>query len=374
MLIRANACVFHAAAVFAAAAIERRTTERVLTGIKLAAQDGRLTLTATDLDMEVNLDLDVEVEGSGVAVVDGHRLRRLLDAIRKADAGAVVSLTADAEGAVLSWGDGAGSNSTARLVDLGAEDFPSLAHKPTAEHQMPAGHLLDLLARVAPCVSTEETRYYLNGVYLHARAGRLAAAATDGHRLAVTSAPRPVAAGWPALILPSKAVGWITKALRRLDPEVEVTLAASDTKLALTWPGVRLVAKAIDGTFPDYGQVIPAGGMSCTVERAALLRALRLLAAFSERGGRHYVRLDIGENRVTLTASDHDEGNISTSIPTDYAGPKIVRAFQREYLQGMAMMLRSPFLTISGEDQSAPHRIESAADPDFLSILMPCRV
>jgi DNA polymerase-3 subunit beta len=369
MLIRANACDLHAAIVTVAAVIDRWTTIPVLSGIKLDARDGRLLLTATDMDMEVTRELDVEVEHPGAALVDGRRLCRLLDAIRKADAGAAVNLTADAEGVVtLFWGD-----STARLFGLGLDDFPAINHAPTAEHRLPAGHLLDLLVRTAPCISTEETRYYLNGTYLHQRGGRLAAAATDGSRLAVASAPGPIAAGWPALILPRKAVGLVTKALRRLDPADEVKMEASGTKLALTWPGGRLVSKAIDGTFPDYNRVIPAAAAPCTVERAALLRALRLLAAFAPRGMGAYIHLEISAGGVGLTARDPDVGEVSTRIPADYAGSKIVRCFQRAYLQGMATMLRSPTLTISGEDSSAPHRIESAADPDFLLVLMPCR-
>jgi len=369
MLIRANAKDFHTAATVAAV-IDRREPVPVLSGIKLTAQDGRLTLTATDMSMEVSREIDAAVEGAGAVVVDGRRLCRLLDAIRKVDAGAVVSLSDDTEGtATLSWSDG-----TARLFGLGTDDFPRLSHAPTATHRLPARQVLDLLARAAPVMSTEDHRHYLNGVYLHARAGRLAAAATDGHRLAITSAPGPLAPGWPGLIVPSKAVGWITKALRRLDAETEVTVEASATGLALIWPGLRMVAKAIDGTFPDYGRVVPAPGVPCTVERAALLRSLRLLVAFAGRSQAVAVRIDIGDSRMVLSTLDPDGGEITTAIPADYAGPSISRGFLCGYLQGMATMLRSPTLTISGEDGSAPHRIESAADPDFLAILMPCRI
>lgn len=368
MLIRANATAFHAAVATTAAAIERRTSVPVLSGVKLVARKGRLTLTATDMEMEVTRDLGAKIERPGAVVVDGRRLCRLLDAIRKVDAGTDVSLSSDDGVVVLAWGD-----STARLFDLDADNFPSLDHTPTAAHRVPARQLLDLLARVAPMMSTESNRYYLNGVYLHDRSGHLAATATDGHRLAIAGTSDPLAPGWPGLIVPRLAVRWITEALRRLDAETEVMLEPSATQLAVSWPGVRLVTKAIDATFPDYDRVVPAPSTPCTVERAALRRALRLIAAFSEGLGAPTVGLDLSEGRMVLSVTA-GEGAITTTIPADYAGVPISRGFNLGYLRGVVALLRSPTLTISGEDHDAPHRIESADDPDLLLILMPRRI
>ncbi|MCC7048208.1 MAG: DNA polymerase III subunit beta, partial [Alphaproteobacteria bacterium] len=240
--------------------VERRNTIPILSNVLLEAAPGGLALTATDMDLAIAEQTAADVAMPGATTVSVHTL---YDIVRKLPDGAQVEIaTGDAEG-----GDGGqlglrGGRSRFRLPTLPRDDFPMLGDNAELPHafSLPASELKALIDRTRFAISTEETRYYLNGIYLHAAKngdGTLRAVATDGHRLARAETALPSgAAGMPGVIVPRKAVAELYKLVQDSADPVAVNL--SNTKIRFALDSVVLTSKLIDGTFPDYERVIPA--------------------------------------------------------------------------------------------------------------------
>ena len=237
--------------------VERRNTIPILANVLIEAKDGKLALKSTDLDLEASEQVSADVAQNGATTVPAHVI---YDIVRKLPDGAQASLetTGDAGQLVLRSG-----RSRFTLQALPASDFPDLTSGEFS-HQfaLPAAELKRLIENTQFAISTEETRYYLNGIYLHtvdvAGSPMLRAVATDGHRLARVEAPAPEgSAGIPGIIVPRKAVNEVQKLLEDLSQDVTVEI--STAKARFQFGDVVLTTKLIDGTFPDYARVIPTG-------------------------------------------------------------------------------------------------------------------
>jgi DNA polymerase-3 subunit beta len=240
--------------------VERRNTIPILSNVLIEAEEqGGLRLMATDLDLQINETVEAEVGEAGATTVPAHTL---FDIVRKMPEGSQVELIA-AEGRM----QVNAGRARFTLSTLPRDDFPVIAEGdlPTA-FELPAATLKQIIDKTRFAISTEETRYYLNGIYLHVSDGEplgggvnqpvLKAAATDGHRLARVTVPRPDgASGMPGVIIPRKCVAELRKLLDELDGTVQVSL--SESKIRFGLGNAVLTSKLIDGTFPDYSRVIP---------------------------------------------------------------------------------------------------------------------
>ncbi|MFQ6019088.1 MAG: DNA polymerase III subunit beta, partial [Kiloniellaceae bacterium] len=230
--------------------VERRTTIPILSNVLLESEEGWLRLTATDMDIAIIDRAEAEVGQAGAVTVPAHTL---YDIVRKLPEGSQVELdgASEADRLVLCAG-----RSRFTLQTLPKEDFPVMAEGELSHRfEMPAADLRTLIDRTRFAISTEETRYYLNGIYLHTAENEgvavLRAVATDGHRLARAEMPLPEgAAGMPGVIVPRKTVGELRKLLEEASEPISVAL--SDTKIRFDCQGAVLTSKLIDGTFPEY--------------------------------------------------------------------------------------------------------------------------
>src|SRR5260221_7333127 len=236
--------------------VERRNTIPILANVLIKADKGKLSLKATDLDLEVTDSIAAEVSPGGATTVPAHMCH---DIVRKVPEGAQIVVEASGDRAVLAIRAG---RSRFTLQTLPESDFPDLAAgEMTHKFKLAAADLKRLIDKTQFAISTEETRYYLNGIYLHTagtgKAARLRAVATDGHRLAQFELPLPSgAASMPGVIIPRKTVGEVQRLIE--DSEAEIGVQLSQAKIRFNVGDVMLTAKLIDGTFPDYGRVIPA--------------------------------------------------------------------------------------------------------------------
>ena len=232
--------------------VERRNTIPILSNVLIeASEEGNLRLMATDLDLQINETVQANVTQPGATTVSAHTL---FDIARKLPEGSQVELSA-ADGKMQINAGRARFN----LATLPRDDFPVIAEGelPTA-FELPAATLRQIIDKTRFAISTEETRYYLNGIFLHVTDGDLKAAATDGHRLARVTVPSPEGAqGMPDVIIPRKCVAELRKLLDELDGSVQVSLSESKVRFGLG--SAILTSKLIDGTFPDYNRVIPTG-------------------------------------------------------------------------------------------------------------------
>ncbi len=352
--------------------VERRTTIPILSNVLVRATGGTLSLKATDLDLEITEDVPADVAQPGGTTLPAHVLH---DIVRKLPDGSQVTLDMSGDMSQLLLRSG---RSRFQLQCLPESDFPDLtAGDLPHRFTLPAGDLRQLIEKTQFAISTEETRYYLNGVYLHTMAvdGRtvLRVVSTDGHRLARVEIPAPEGSdGMPGVIVPRKAVSEIQKLIE--DPGAVVTVALSPTKIRFTFGDVILTSKLIDGTFPDYGRVIPAGNdKRLVVEKSAFAAAVDRVSTISAERGRA-VKLAIADGKLTLSVNNPDSGSASEELDVDYDSAPLDIGFNARYLLDITAQLDSDTALLKFADPGSPTVVQDSDDAPALYVLMPMRV
>ena len=352
--------------------VERRNTIPILANVLMEAAEGSLSLRATDLDIEISERLPASVAEPGATTVSAHLLH---DILRKLPEGAEVSLTLDAEQERLAVAAG---RSRFNLPVLPRSDFPVMASSEyDCSYTAQAPVLRTLFEKSSFAVSTEETRYYLNGVYFHAaeEGGEtvLRAVATDGHRLARIDAPLPEgAATAPGVIVPRKTVA----ELRRLldGAEGEIAVSVSETKIRFAAQGLTLTSKVIDGAFPDYTRVIPtANDRRMEVEAKAFGRAVDRVATVSQERSRT-VKMALEEDRLTLSVSAPDSGSAVEEIDVAYPDTPLEIGFNARYLSEIAEQIDRENAVFLFADPGAPTLVREGEDASAVYVVMPMRV
>ena len=357
--------------------VERRNTIPILGNVRLSPGDRYLTLTATDLDIEARVDVDCEVQGSGDITVPAGTMN---DIVRKIAEGAPVSLGWGGTGTTVSVRSGRARFS---LQALPASDFPDLTvGDMTHRFTMPAATLLALIEATSFAVSTEETRYYLNGIYLHCptdgeNGSLLRGVATDGHRLARFDAPAPEgASGMPGIIVPRKTVGEIARLAKDAmdkhgNGDIEVALSVA--KIRVSAANVTLTSKLIDGTFPDYQRVIPSGNdKRATLAREAFARAADRVATISSERGRA-VKLSFDEGKLRLSVTNPDAGSAEEEIEAEYDEAAIDIGFNSRYLADILAALEGDTVLVKLGDPGSPTLFQKSEADNLLIVLMPMR-
>ncbi len=348
--------------------VERRNTIPILANVLLTAEDGQLSLTATDLDIEIVEGVPADVARSGGTTAPAHTM---YDIVRKLPDGAQVEVDHDQESGKVTVVAG---RSRFALQSLPREDFPAAAAGDLPyTFEISPKDLLRLVDKTRFAISTEETRYYLNGIYLHTVDGKLRAVATDGHRLARVDFPLPQGAdGMPGIIVPRKTVGEL---LKLLEGDVEsVRVSVSDTKIRFEVGSVTLTSKLIDGTFPDYGRVIPTeNDKSMEVDGKLFASAVDRVSTISTERSRA-VKLDLDENRVTLAVNNPDSGSATEELGIDYEGAPLEIGFNARYLLDITQQLDGPTARFELSDAGSPTVVRDSDDPEALYVLMPMRV
>ncbi|WP_163270650.1 DNA polymerase III subunit beta [Chelativorans alearense] len=352
--------------------VERRNTIPILSNVLLSADGASLEMKATDLDLEVTEAAAANVEQAGATTVPAHLL---YDIVRKLPEGAEVMLKMDESGNAMSVTSG---RSTFRLQCLPQADFPELSAGQFSHiFRLESEALRDLIEKTQFAISTEETRYYLNGIYLHTLEAdgklMLRAVATDGHRLARAEIEAPAGSeGMPGIIIPRKTVGELQKLVD--DPDVAVTVELSETKIRFTIGSVVLTSKLIDGTFPDYQRVIPTGNdKELIIDRQSFSAAVDRVSTVSSERGRA-VKLSIADGQVTLTVNNPDSGSATEEIPAGYDAEAIEIGFNARYLLDVAAQLTGGEAKFLLADAGSPTIVQDTSDERALYVLMPMRV
>lgn len=351
-------------------AVERRSTIPVLQNVLLAvdAKAGTLTITGTDLDRELRTTVACQAGKDESFTLPSTLLH---DAVRKMPDGAEIALAAESDFATLSSG-----RTRFRIQVLPASDFPTMDGG-TASHtfEMDVAAIGRMFDTVSFAISSEETRYYLNGVYWHA-GEQFHAVATDGHRLAKFSAALPEgAAGMPGIIVPRQTVDLIGKIL---GDKGKATIGLSDSKLRVECGDVVLVSKLIDGSFPDYVRVIPTGNANhFTIEKEALAKAVdRVTTVSSARGSAVKFSFEAGGN-LTLTTNNPDAGSANDEVTIEHGeGDSVEIGFNGRYCLDLLNAAEGKRLVFSLGDPGSPTLIQPETDDELkpLFVLMPMRV
>ncbi|MCE8514649.1 DNA polymerase III subunit beta [Ruegeria pomeroyi] len=352
--------------------VERRNTIPILANVLIEAEGEGVQFRATDLDIEVVDKAPAMIERPGATTVSATTLHEI---VRKLPDGALVTLTADAAAGRLTVDAG---RSNFSLATLPREDFPVMA---SSEYQSNftanAAVLRRLFDKSKFAISTEETRYYLNGVYMHVADGDggkvLRCVATDGHRLARIDADLPAGAtDMPGVIVPRKTVGELRKLLD--DDEMDIAVSVSETKVRFATPDITLTSKVIDGTFPDYTRVIPQGNTRrLEVDASEFAKAVDRVATVSSERSRA-VKLQLDEDKLVLSVNAPDSGAAEEELAVAYGDERLEIGFNAKYLLEIASQVDRENAVFLFNSSGDPTLMREGNDQSAVYVVMPMRV
>ncbi|WP_447726891.1 DNA polymerase III subunit beta [Sphingomonas koreensis] len=347
--------------------VERRNTIPILSNVLIeASAEGSLRLMATDLDLQIDETVPAAVDQAGATTVSAHTL---FDIARKLPEGSQVELTA-ADGKIK-------INAGRAKFELGTlprDDFPVIAEGelPTV-FELSAETLKQIIDKTRFAISTEETRYYLNGIFLHVADDTLKAAATDGHRLARVTVARPDGAeSMPDVIVPRKCVAELRKLLDEVDGSVGVSLSGS--KIRFDLGAAILTSKLIDGTFPDYSRVIPTGNDKILkIDPKSFMEGVDRVSTIATEKTRA-VKMALDRDRITLSVTSPDNGTAAEDVPGEYAAQPFEIGFNSRYLMDILGQVEGDLVEVHLADAAAPTLIRENDKSSALYVLMPMRV
>ena len=354
------------------AVVEKRNTIPILSNVLISAGPNGASFAATDLDIEILETTEARCDGEGMVTAPAHTL---YDITRKLPDGADVTLEMTGEDPRLILKAG---RSNFSLPSLPPGDFPVMPTE-DLEHSfsLPASALARLIDKTKFAISTEETRYYLNGIHLHAaeQAGRktLRAVATDGVRLALAEVDLPDgAAGMPGVIVPRKTVQEIRRLLEDASEDVEVSV--SEGKIRFRLGKAVLTSKLIDGAFPDYERVIPRGNTRMmSVENKRFAEAVDRVATISMEKSRS-VKLSLGDDTLVLAVNNPESGQAEEELAVSYHDEAFAIGFNARYMLDVASQIEGDQAQFHFADAASPALVTDSGDPDALYVLMPLRV
>lgn len=352
--------------------VERRNTIPILANVLIEAEGNDVSFRATDLDIEVVDKADAMVERAGATTVSAVLLHEI---VRKLPDGSQVQLIEDGAKGRLEVRAG---RSNFSLATLPREDFPIMASSEyDCNFSIPAPVMRRLFDKSKFAISNEETRYYLNGVYLHVSDGEdgqvLRCVATDGHRLARIDAKLPEnASGMPGVIVPRKTVNELRKLLD--DDDISIAVSVSETKVRFATPAITLTSKVIDGTFPDYTRVIPHGNTRrLEVDANDFAKAVDRVATVSSERSRA-VKLSLDEDRLVLSVNAPDSGAAEEELAVSYGDERLEIGFNAKYLLEIASQVDRENAVFMFNSSGDPTMMREGNDTSAIYVVMPMRV
>ncbi|MDB2415496.1 DNA polymerase III subunit beta [Rickettsiales bacterium] len=354
--------------------VERRNTIPILSNVKLEAKEGKLKLTATDMEIAITEQVDAEISEEGELTVPAHTF---YDIVRKLPDGVNVQFTGNAtqSGKV----EIKAGSCKFSLSCLPVSDFPVM-DKGNLEHEfiLAPSELTELLEKPRFAISSEETRYYLNGIYLHTINGednkkQLCAVATDGHRLAKISLDAPEGSeNIPGVIIPKKTVSEVKKLVD--ESESDVIISLSGTKICFDTGGAVILSKLIDGTFPDYEKVIPSDNNKLLeVSTVNLVKAVDRVSTISSEKTRA-IKLAIEGQKLILSATNEENGTANEEIDISYDFGDFEVGFNARYLLEMMSGIEGDIVQFVFADENAPTLVKDPSNPGVLYVIMPMRI
>jgi DNA polymerase-3 subunit beta len=355
--------------------VEKKSTMPILSHVLLEARKtDELAVSATDLDISISGVHPAEVVREGAVTVSARHLFDIVKALPEP----TVTLRKQAN----NYLEVRCGPAEFRIVGLAPEDFPSLPkfEKVPFVALAPAT-LLALVERTAFAVSSDETRYNLNGVYFEPAAGAIRLVATDGHRLSMAEAP--VEGDFKlkkGVILPRKGIAelrrLLAEAVEGAEEDPKADLGFAENSAIFRRPGVVLVMRLIEGTFPDYRQVIPKGGEKVvSVGRERLLQTLRRVSLLSSEKS-NAVKLELGKGNLRVAAQNPDLGEAKEDVPVEFGGEPLKVGFNAKYIIDVLQVLSSEDVRFELADDLSPGvlRPQGEGQDLFTAVIMPMRI
>ncbi len=352
--------------------VEKRNTLPILSNIKLDARDGALTLTATDMDIVAAEKVSASIETEGSLTIPAQTL---YDIVRKLPEGSQIAIKTNEASSQITVQSG---SAKFNISYLPSDEFPIMSEGDLSHHfTLPADECLTLIEKSRFAMSTEETRYYLNGVYFHSTqdddGNLLKSVATDGHRLARIEVAQPKGAeGMPGVIIPRKTVNELHKLLGEQGTDVEIAL--SESKIRFTSGNISILSKLVDGTFPDYVRVIPEGNNNILeIDPAVLTQAVDRVSTISTDKSRG-IKFSLSSGTLTLSAQSPESGSATETVSVNYDADDIEIGFNSRYMLEMLGQLDGETAQFRFSDANSPALVNDPNDVRVLYVIMPMRV
>ena len=343
--------------------VGQRTTLPILSNVLLEANNGKLTLSTTDMEVSVRTSIEADIDEDGATTLPA---RRFFSICRDLPSHQVdIGVSNDDVATIIS-----GSYSC-KLEGLSKDDFPPM---PTFEeshsYMLQQGTLKDILQKTSYAASTDESRAILNGSLMAFRDNKLTVVCTDGRRLALVEQEIDVPEEAEAdIVVPTKTVNELIKTL---EDEGDSVIKTSAKQVAFEFGNIFIISKLIDGTYPNYRQVIPS---QCeeriAIDREMLASAVRRVSLMLDDQAAS-VKVQITENRMELSTSSPEIGESREAVPVKYSGKDITIAFNPTFLMAPLKHLDSDEIFLELSDELSPGVIKT--NVPFLYVIMPIRV
>ena len=355
------------------AVVERRQTLPILSNLYLAVSESYLTITGTDLEVEIVGVCEVIVSAEGACTIPA---RKFLDICRALEEGSL--LTFISEGGKVTIQSG---RSRFSLAAMSAEEFPQIeGGEIVSSISIPIERLKQLITQVGFAMAQQDVRYFLNGMLLEAEGEDLRAVATDGHRLALSS--RKIIAGSginetgdiasKQAILPRKSVIELGRLLSDEDDAVEIGFG--ENHLIANFGGFKLTSKLVEGQFPDYKKVLPAGTENTlTADRDSMKQGFQRVAILSNEKYRG-VKLSLKKDLLNISANNPEQEEAHEEVAVDYDGGEMEIGFNVNYILDVLNVVGDKSVKMSVADANSSALIESEEDPESVFVVMPMRL
>jgi DNA polymerase-3 subunit beta len=350
--------------------VERRQTIPILSNVLIEAKDTNITIRATDNEIEIMEKIPAGVEENGSVTVPAHKL---YDIVKRLPEGSQIAMGVSTDTNQLMLVSG---RAKFVLSILPADGFPTMVQEDMPFSFTVSGtDLLGLINKTGFAVSVEETRYNLNGIYLHEKKDEtpfLTAVATDGHRLACAKIALPEGAtGMPGVIIPRKTIGEISKLAGETDAQIRISLSANQIRFHLN--DIVLASRLIDGTYPEYEKVIPTSNDKVVEADASVLSGvIERVSVVSEKS--RGIKLMIKENLLQVSATAAEEGSAEDEMDAAYIGTELDIGFNFRYLLDILSQIKGGTVRFNLSDSISPVILKDTADENALYVLMPMRV
>jgi len=350
--------------------VEKKTTIPILSNVLVEAEGDRIHLTATDLELGIRCSCAARVKKSGAGTIPA---RRLLDYVRLLpDSDVQVKIQEN------HWASLVCGRSKTRIAGMSRDSFPELPQMPEVLAEIPIGLLAEMIAKTVFSISTEESRFTLNGALLILRKGGLVMVATDGHRLAMVESSNdvPGITGAYRALLPRKAMAELQKLASDSDPAALVRFAGDENHLFFQLGDRLLLSRKLTGNFPDFERVLPKEHTSAvTLDREEFRGAIERVAQFSDERSRA-IRVRVADGEVKIHSSVSETGESEESIPAAYTGPSVEIGFNAQYLLEFLRAVPEEQISFLFKDPHSAGELRPGGEKSekYRYVIMPMRI
>ncbi|MGC4119026.1 MAG: DNA polymerase III subunit beta [Myxococcales bacterium] len=347
---------------------ERKTTIPILANVLIQAKKNGISVTAFDLDIGLVSEHPAEVIKEGSITLAS---KTLFDIVRQLpDAKVTIKRTGNNAVEIVS------GSAHIKLLGMPAEEYPALPKEEKSNLVKAEGKtLLEMIEKTSFAISTDETRYILNGLYFEpGEKGKVRVVATDGHRLSLVE--REMEGDFKlkkGVILPRKGLLELRRLLEEA-PDAECFLGFGDTSAVFKKSGLSMFMRLIDGQFPDYKEVIPKESeKALKLSRTSLLETLKRISLLSEEKS-HAVRVELSEGRLRISSQNPDLGEAHEDVTVDYNGKKVEVGFNARYLVDVLGVMGTDEVSLEMVDEQSPGVLRPAGDKSYTAVIMPMRI